>query len=94
VIAAMCEKAGVILNVMTQIRFAETACGFVAKGMGLAIVDALTAADAGYAGLVVRPLTDTGALSVYAHRNTLTPNSKIGAAFEGLAERILRPATG
>lgn len=88
VITAMCDTAGVQLNVTTLIRFAETACGFVAKGMGLTIVDAITAADAGYAGLVVKSLTDKGTLPVLCHRNALAARSKVSTSFETLIEAI------
>ena len=47
-IGGMCQRAAVQLAITTRVRFAETACAFVAHGLGATIVDEQTARDAGF----------------------------------------------
>lgn len=86
-IAEMCRRAEVQLTVTTRVRFAETACAFVAHGLGVTIVDEQTARDSGFAGITWVPLRDSTVLPVYLHRNREAPRSKVGAAFEALCRQ-------
>jgi DNA-binding transcriptional LysR family regulator len=86
-IAEMCERAGLTLNVSTRVRFAETACAFVARGLGVCIVDEQTARDCGFSGLEWVPLKDATVLPVYLHRNRRAPRSKVSATFEKLCRQ-------
>jgi DNA-binding transcriptional LysR family regulator len=86
-IAEMSERAGIELNVSTRVRFAETACAFVARGLGVSIVDEQTARDCGFAGVVRVPLKDASAMPVFLHRNRRAPRSKVSATFEKLCRQ-------
>ena len=86
-IAEMCRRAEVQLTVTTRVRFAETACAFVAHGLGATIVDEQTARDSGFAGITWIPLRDATVLPVYLHRNREAPRSKVSAAFEALCRQ-------
>jgi DNA-binding transcriptional LysR family regulator len=86
-IGEMTRHAGVDLVVSTQVRFAETACAFVARGLGITIVDAQTARDCGFSGIVPMPLRGATGMPVYLHRNTAAPRSKVSASFERLCRR-------
>jgi len=86
-IAEMSERAGVELRVSTRVRFAETACAFVARGLGVSIVDEQTARDCGFAGVVRVPLKDASAMPVFLHRNRRAPRSKVSATFEKLCRQ-------
>jgi DNA-binding transcriptional LysR family regulator len=86
-IAGMCQRAGVQLAITTRVRFAETACAFVAHGLGATIVDEQTARDAGFAGITWVPLRNAAVLPVYLHRNREAPRSKVSAAFETLCRQ-------
>ncbi len=83
-IAAMSERAAINLRVSTRVRFAETACAFVARGLGVTIVDEQTARDCGFAGIAHAALRDTQSMPIYLHRNRSTPRSKVSATFEKL----------
>ncbi|HEY0939856.1 MAG TPA: LysR substrate-binding domain-containing protein [Steroidobacter sp.] len=87
IIAQMCEQAGIEFNVSTFVRFAESACAFAANGMGLTIVDAMSAHDAGYSELVVRPLAEPGSLPLFCHRNLFASRSNISTAFEQILRK-------
>ena len=83
----MCQRAGVQLAITTRVRFAETACAFVAHGLGATIVDEQTARDAGFDGITWVSLRDAAVLPVYLHRNQEAPRSKVSAAFEALCRQ-------
>ena len=86
-IADIYRRADVQLLVTTRVRFAETACAFVAHGLGATIVDEQTARDAGFEGITWVPLRDSALLPVYLHRNREAPRSKVSAAFESLCRQ-------
>jgi DNA-binding transcriptional LysR family regulator len=86
-IAEMTDKAGVTLDVSTQVRFAETACAFVARGLGVTIVDEQTARDSGFSGLIRVALRGAASMPIYIHRNGTVPRSKVSATFEKLCRR-------
>jgi DNA-binding transcriptional LysR family regulator len=86
-IAEMTNKAGVTLDVSTRVRFAETACAFVARGLGVTIVDEQTARDSGFSGLIRVTLRDAASMPIYVHRNGTVPRSKVSATFEKLCRR-------
>ncbi len=86
-IAAMCQRADVDLVVATRVRFAETACAFVARNLGVAIVDEQTARDCGFPGVARVALRDATSMPVYLHRNRGAPRSKVGATFERLCRQ-------
>jgi DNA-binding transcriptional LysR family regulator len=86
-IADMCERANLRLTATTRVRFAETACSFVAHGLGATIVDEQTARDAGIDGITWVPLRNPALLPVYLHRNREAPRSKVSAAFETLCRQ-------
>jgi DNA-binding transcriptional LysR family regulator len=86
-IAGMCQRANVQLAIATRVRFAETACAFVAHGLGATVVDEQTARDAGFEGITWVPLRDAALLPVYLHRNREAPRSKVSAAFETLCRQ-------
>lgn len=54
-VARAFDKAGARWNVCGETEFAATACGLVAGGVGIAVVDPFTAADFAGRGVVVRP---------------------------------------
>jgi DNA-binding transcriptional LysR family regulator len=83
----MTDKADVTLNVSTLVRFAETACAFVARGLGVTIVDEQTARDSGFPGLVRIALRGAASMPIYMHRNGTAPRSKVSATFERLCRR-------
>ena len=83
-IASMSQRAGVALRVSTRVRFAETACAFVERGLGVSIVDDQTAQDSGFTGIVRVPLRDAVAMPIVMHRSRTTPRSKVSATFERL----------
>jgi DNA-binding transcriptional LysR family regulator len=86
-IAEMSQRAGVKLSVSTQVRFAETACAFVARGLGVTIVDDQTGRDSGFPGAVRLAMRDAVSMPVYLHRNRTAPRSKISATFEKLCRQ-------
>jgi DNA-binding transcriptional LysR family regulator len=86
-IAEMTDKAGVTLGVSTRVRFGETACAFVARGLGVTIVDEQTARDSGFPGLVRIALRGATSMPIYMHRNGAVPRSKVSATFERLCRR-------
>jgi DNA-binding transcriptional LysR family regulator len=86
-IGEMCQRAHVKLTITTRVRFAETACAFVAQGLGATIVDEQTARDAGFDGISWVPLRDTAQLPVYLHRNREAPRSKVSATFDKLCRQ-------
>ena len=86
-IAEMCQRANVQLTVSTRVRFAETACAFVAHGLGATIVDEQTARDAGIGDIACVPLRDPALLPVYLHRNREAPRSRISSAFEAMCRK-------
>jgi DNA-binding transcriptional LysR family regulator len=86
-IAEMTDKAGVTLDVSTRVRFAETACAFVARGLGVTIVDEQTARDSGFSGLVRMALRSAASMPIYMHRSGTVPRSKVSATFEKLCRR-------
>jgi DNA-binding transcriptional LysR family regulator len=94
-ITQMSERAGVSLRVSTRVRFAETACAFVARGLGVSIVDQQTAADSGFTGVIPVALRDAIALPIVLHRSRTTPRSKVSTTFERLCREIgaATPAT-
>lgn len=83
----MLQSAGVELAVSTRVRFAETACAFVAHGLGVTIVDEQTADSCGFPGIVRVPLRSAASMPVYLHRNRGAPRSKVSATFERLCRR-------
>lgn len=54
-LASIAADAGAHWNVVAETRFFESACAFVAHGVGVAIVDAITASEHDDRGVVVRP---------------------------------------
>src|SRR6267378_6848768 len=66
-IAELTDKAGVTLGVSTRVRFGETACAFVARGLGVTIVDEQTARDSGFPGLVRIALRGATSMPIYMH---------------------------
>jgi DNA-binding transcriptional LysR family regulator len=86
-IAAMFARAGAEVPVTTRVRFAETACAFVAQGLGVTIVDSQTAHDSGFEGITWLPLKDPSSLPVFLHRNREVAKSKVGSAFEMLCKQ-------
>lgn len=86
-IGEMTRQAGVNLAVSIQVRFAETACAFVARGLGITIVDEQTARDSGFPGIVRVPLRAAASMPVFLHRNLDAPRSKVSASFERLCRR-------
>jgi DNA-binding transcriptional LysR family regulator len=54
-VARAFDEAGARWNVCGETEFAATACGLVASGAGIAVVDPFTAADFAGRGVVVRP---------------------------------------
>lgn len=87
-IADMSERAKATLSVSTQVRFAETACAFVARGLGISIVDEQTALDSGFPGIVHVPLRDAATLPIVLHRSRTTPRSKVSTTFERLCREL------
>jgi DNA-binding transcriptional LysR family regulator len=87
-IAEMSERAKVELPVATRVRFAETACAFVARGLGVSIVDQQTAQDSGFAGIVRIPLRDATTMPIVLHRSRTAPRSKVSATFERLCREL------
>jgi DNA-binding transcriptional LysR family regulator len=86
-ISKMATDANVALNISTRVRFAETACAFVARGLGVTIVDAETANDSGFAGIISRPLRDAVSMPIYLHRSRTAPRSTANATFERLCRK-------
>jgi DNA-binding transcriptional LysR family regulator len=86
-IAEMCQRAHLKLTITTRVRFAETACAFVAQGLGATIVDEQTARDAGFDGISWVPLRDAALLPVYLHRNREAARSKVSATFDKLCRQ-------
>lgn len=86
-IADLCQRAGVELVAATRVRFAETACAFVARNLGVAIVDEQTARDCGFPDVVRVTLRDATSMPVYLHRNRAAPRSKVSATFERLCRQ-------
>ncbi|MGB6356579.1 MAG: LysR family transcriptional regulator [Steroidobacteraceae bacterium] len=86
-IAEMSLRANVKLRVSTRVRFAETACAFVARGLGVSIVDEQTARDSGFVGIVRVPLRNASEMPIYLHRSRSAPRSKVSATFERLCRR-------
>jgi DNA-binding transcriptional LysR family regulator len=86
-IGEMCERANVRLPGTTRVRFAETACAFVAHGLGATIVDEQTARDAGFGGISWVPLRDSALMPVYLHRHRDAPRSRVSVVFETLCRR-------
>jgi DNA-binding transcriptional LysR family regulator len=86
-IGEMCERANIQLPGTTRVRFAETACAFVAHGLGATIVDEQTARDAGFGGISWVPLRDSALMPVYLHRHRDAPRSIVSSAFEDLCLR-------
>jgi DNA-binding transcriptional LysR family regulator len=87
-IAEMSNRAQVALRVSTRVRFAETACAFVARGLGVSIVDEQTAQDSGFAGIVRVPLRDAVSMPIVLHRSRTTPRSKVSTTFERLCRDV------
>jgi DNA-binding transcriptional LysR family regulator len=90
-IAEMSERAKATLSVSTQVRFAETACAFVARGLGISIVDEQTAQDSGFPDIVHVPLRDAVTLPIVLHRSRTTPRSKVSTTFERLCRELGAP---
>ncbi len=86
-IAEMCQKAGKNLVTSTRVRFAETACAFVARGLGVTIVDEQTARDSGFPNISRIPIKEASVMPVYLHRNRRAPRSKVSATFEKLCRQ-------
>lgn len=72
----------------TRVRFAETACAFVARGLGVSIVDEQTAKDSGFPEVVTVQLRETTTLPIVLHRSRTTPRSKASATFERLCREL------
>jgi DNA-binding transcriptional LysR family regulator len=86
-IAEMCQRADAKLSISTRVRFAETACAFVARGLGVTVVDEQTARDSGFPNTARLPLKDASFMPVYLHRNHRAPRSKVSATFEKLCRQ-------
>lgn len=76
-------------QVSAYVRFGETALAFVARRLGVAIVDAFTAEQARDAAIRIVPIEGAGALPVYLNRNLSTPQSAIGTSFQAIAKAML-----
>jgi DNA-binding transcriptional LysR family regulator len=81
-------------NVRAYVRFGETALAFVARRLGVAIVDAFTAEQARDPAIRIVPIVGAGALPVFLNRNISTPRSAIGESFETIAKAMLRKGKG
>jgi DNA-binding transcriptional LysR family regulator len=77
-------------NVRAYVRFGETALAFVARRLGVAIVDTFTAEQARDPAIRIIPIEGAGALPVYLNRNLSTPRSAIGESFQSIARGMLR----
>lgn len=77
-------------NVRAYVRFGETALAFVARGLGVAIVDAFTAEQARDRTIRIVPIDDAGTLPICLNHNISTPKSAIGASFQSIAQAMLR----
>jgi DNA-binding transcriptional LysR family regulator len=86
-IAEMCQRADAKLSISTRVRFAETACAFVARGLGVTVVDEQTARDSGFPSITRLPLKDASSMPVYLHRNRRAPRSKVSTTFEKLCRQ-------
>jgi DNA-binding transcriptional LysR family regulator len=86
-ISEMCQRADAKLTISTRVRFAETACAFVARGLGVTVVDEQTARDSGFPNTARLPLKDASFMPVYLHRNRRAPRSKVSATFEKLCRQ-------
>jgi len=86
-ITEMCQRADAKLTISTRVRFAETACAFVARGLGVTVVDEQTARDSGFPSITRLPLKDASFMPVYLHRNRRAPRSKVSATFEKLCRQ-------
>jgi len=87
-IAEMCERSKATLSVSTLVRFAETACAFVARGLGVSVVDEQTARDSGFSGIVQVPLRQAIHLPIVLHRSRTSPRSKVSSTFERLCSEL------
>jgi DNA-binding transcriptional LysR family regulator len=86
-IAEMCQRSGDELITSTRVRFAETACAFVARGLGVTIVDEQTARDSGFTNITRLALKDASSMPVFLHRNRRAARSKVSATFEKLCRQ-------
>jgi|SRR5271170_2499978 len=93
-ITDMAARAKVTLRVATRVRFAETACAFVARGLGICIVDEQTARDSGFDGIVRVPLKDAIEMPIFLHRSRTTPRSRVSATFERLCRNAEASTVG
>ncbi len=93
-IAEMAARARVTLRLSTLVRFGETACAFVARGLGVCIVDEQTARDAGFDGIARVALRDAALMPIFLHRSRTTPRSRVSATFERLCKRATAASRG
>ena len=81
-ITAAYKEAKVDRVVTTYVRFAETACSLVKNGLGVAIVDGYTAMGETGEGLLIKPISPSRNINIYAHRNKFGSHSKFSQIFE------------
>jgi len=87
------KEAKVERSVTTYVRFAETACSLVKSGLGVAIVDGYTAMGEIRDGLVMKPITPSRSINIYAHRNKFGSRSKFSKIFEQQLKEFLKQNT-
>jgi DNA-binding transcriptional LysR family regulator len=75
-------------------RFADTAVALAEAGIGIAIVDQVTALGADAAHVRARPLASGGELSVYLHRPRHRRQSRLCVTFEQAVTKLLAELTG
>lgn len=92
-ITAAYKEAKVERAVTTYVRFAETACSLVKNGLGVAIVDGYTAMGEIGDGLVMKPITPSRSINIYAHRNKFGSRSKFSKIFEQQLKEFLKQKT-
>jgi DNA-binding transcriptional LysR family regulator len=84
-LASAFHRSGVPLSPIAKVRFARTACSLVAAGVGVSIVDQLTAANADGSAIKIIPLRPTIKIPIYA----LWSDSRAKGAFsEGFVSEV------
>ena len=81
------QERGVTRRIQIDTPLASTACAFVIEGMGIAVIDRLSAEDNRYRGIVIRPLLPLITEDLIVVTPVRHPVSRIAGAFIGHLRR-------
>jgi len=87
------QDEGLTLRAKVEVQQVHVACAFVHDGLGLAIIDELSARSPVWPNLVTRPIAPSAAAPVSIIHNAFTPPSRLAQEFIATLEELYPPAS-